>query len=387
MFLTEYQAQLQYCLAQAAVLLGGPAQPLWIEWAIEVSIKRLLKLEVRRGLGREPPVLELDRSKRGHWLVAGMELHRWDTPEGSVRVVKVAVPCGVPGLEDLWAVRSSDYRRFYRFLRRRLRAGAEQGPPVMPDHQRQQLWENTVGFLRRGAAEMARYGVTPRRGVLLLGEPGNGKTMACRWLAAEARRCGLEWRSISPEMYEDARAERQVPALFRLPSPGIVLFDDFDTALLDRRENQQDQKLFTFLAELDGLEQKTGIVYLFASNAALGDLDPAMCRPGRIDVVVQFPRPSAGLRRQLISRHWHRDLLTGTDVQTVVRQTDGLSFAEIEELRKLLVIHHLETGRWDWPRARAALRQRNQDQRASAPIGFGRGANGKDDHAAEPALR
>jgi hypothetical protein len=382
MFLADYQAELEYCLAQAGRLLGGRAQPVWLEWELEVSLQRLLKLEARRGLGREPPVLQLQRSKRGHSLVAGMERFRWDTREGTVRLVKVIVPCCGGTLDDFWAVRASDYRRFYRLLRREIRARGEQGPPVMSDEKRQRLWENTIGFLRCGSAEMARYGVTPRRGVLLLGEPGNGKTMACRWLAAEARRNALEWKSISAEMYEDARIERSVPALFQLASPGIVLFDDFDAALLDRQAHAENEKHATFLAELDGLEQKTGIVYLFTSNAALKDLDPAIRRPGRIDVVVQFAKPEASLRRRLISERWHPELSAGVDVETVVAETDGLSFAEIEELKKLLVIRRVETGRWDWSWARAALEQRNQDHRPAGPIGFQRGANGQGDRAA-----
>lgn len=382
MFLAEYQAELEYCLAQAAGLLGGPAQPVWLEWELEESLEKLLKLEARRGLGREPAVLRLERTKRGHALGAGMERYRWDTEEGTVRIVKVVVPCGDCALVDFWAVRSSDYRRFYRFLRREIRGRHEQGPPVMPEAERQRLWENTIGFLRRGGPEMARYGVTPRRGVLLLGEPGNGKTMACRWLAAEARRNGLEWKNITAEMYEDARIEREVPSLFRLPSPGIVLFDDLDAALLDRKLHDQGEKHATFLAELDGLEQKTGIVYLFTSNAALDELDPAIRRPGRIDVIVQFSKPDAGLRRRLISERWHPDLRAGIEVEGVVGQTEGLSFAEIEELKKLLVIRRVETGRWDWPWARAALRQRDRDHRARRPIGFHRGPNGQGDRAA-----
>lgn len=386
MFLADYQAELEYCLARAGRLLGGAALPVWLEWELEVSLQRLLKLEARRGLGREPPVLQFQRSKRGHALAAGMERFRWDTQEGTVRIVKVIVPCCGGTLDDFWAVRTSDYRRFYRLLRREIRARQEQGPPVMKNAERQRLWENTIGFLRRGSAEMARYGVAPRRGVLLLGEPGNGKTMACRWLAAQARRSGLEWKSISAELYEDARIERRVPALFQLSSPGIVLFDDFDTALLDRQAHGDDQKHATFLAELDGLDQKTGIVYLFTSNAALRELDPAIRRPGRIDVIVQFAKPDAKLRRRLIAERWHPELLAGTDVEAVVHQTDGLSFAEIEELKKLLVIHHVETGRWDWPWARAAFGQRNRDHRGSGPIGFHRSPNGQNNRTAQPVL-
>ncbi len=71
----------------------------------------------------------------------------------------------------------------------------------------------------------------------------------------------------------------------------------------------------------------------------------------------------------------------------VVEGTAGLSFAEIEELKKLLVIRHVETGCWEWPRARAALGQRNRDQRAGGPIGFHLDANGNGDRTAHPLPR
>jgi hypothetical protein len=118
------------------------------------------------------------------------------------------------------------------------------------------------------------------------------------------------------------------------------------------------------------------------SNAALKELDPAIRRPGRIDVIVQFAKPDAKLRRRLIAERWHPDLRAGIEVESVVSQTEGLSFAEIEELKKLLVIRQVETGRWDWPWARVALRQRDRDHRARRPIGFHRGANGQGDRTA-----
>ena len=86
--------------------------------------------------------------------------------------------------------------------------------------------------LQRSEMALERFGVATRRGVLLLGDPGNGKTMACRWLFSQCCRSGLEWSNVTAAMYEDARAEREVPGLFRLDGPGIILFDDFENRVL-----------------------------------------------------------------------------------------------------------------------------------------------------------
>lgn len=381
MFVSNYQTELQHSLARAAKLLQGPALPLWLEWELEQSLRQKLTLELRSGLDREPAVMQWTRGTRGHELVTGMERYRWQTAEGTVRVVRVAMPCGHGAPNDFWAVRAADYRRFYRFVRRHVRRQTAQQAPVMAADQQKRLWDNTVGFLRRGDGLLARYGVLPKRGVLLLGEPGNGKTMACRWLAAECRRRALEWRSVTAEMYEEARADREVPTLFQLDSPGVILFDDFDAALRNREEHREADKQATFLAELDGVDRKTGVVYLFTSNAKLDQIDPAMRRPGRLDVIVHFPRPEAALRHRVIAQRWHADILAAIDLQRIVAETDGYSFAEIEEARKLLVLHHLDTGRWEWDEVGRAMRDRRRACTTRRVIGFSAVVAGNGDHA------
>lgn len=373
--ITAYQSELEYCLAQAAEILGGPAEPVWLNWELEGTLVDQAKLEARRGFGRRPPLFHFDSTKRGHELAIGVERYRWPTAEGTLRLAKVVPPCGCR-VPDFWAVPRDDFRRFYRLLRRETRA-RQSAPPVMHEADRKRLWDNTVGFLRCGQEELRRYGVTPKRGLLLLGEPGNGKTMACRWLAGECRRRGLEWKNVTTAMYDEARSAGELSDLFELDSPGIILFDDFDDPLRTRDHSLEVDRHSTFLGELDGMHQKTGVVFLFTSNAKLDELDPAMCRPGRLDVVIHFPRPDALLRRLLVETRWHADLLAGIDLEKVVADTQGYSFAEIEESKKLLVLHHAETRRWDWPWVHQAMQSRRTAQQAKRPIGFGAGMNGK----------
>jgi len=366
---TQYQTELDYCLAQAARLLGGPARPLRLERSVQSLVLRQFRLESRHGLGHEPAMLFVDRSHRGHELDVGLECYRWQTARGVLRVVRVSFFYDAP-LTDFWAVRDTDYRRFYRAIREEIRRRDSDQAPIMPEAELQRLWDHTVGFLRRAPAQLARFGVAPKRGVLLLGEPGNGKTMACRWLAAQCRRRGLEWKNVTVEIYDAARRDNEVPELFQLTSPGIILFDDFDSALLDRRTTSDPHKQSTFLTELDGVQQQSGVVYVFTSNAGVGDLDPAIRRPGRLDVILHFARPEATQRRQLITQRWHADLVGAIDVERVVADTDGFSFAELEEAKKLLVLRYLDTGRWDWTAVEATLRCGPRQPRAARPIGF-----------------
>jgi cell division protease FtsH len=167
---------------------------------------------------------------------------------------------------------------------------------------------------------------------------------------------------VSAERYERARSMGTSEDLFTLSQPGIVLFDDFDLAVRDREQFGATSHHSTFLGELDGLRVREGVVFLFTTNAALSDLDPAFLRPGRIDVVAHFPCPDAELRRRFVLERWQADICEALDFDAVVADTAGLSFAEMEGLRTHLVLQFLVGQQWDWSRAMRSFRE---DQRRS----------------------
>jgi ATP-dependent 26S proteasome regulatory subunit len=110
---------------------------------------------------------------------------------------------------------------------------------------------------------------------------------------------------------------------------------------------------------------------VFATNLAPQLIDRAFLRPGRIDAVLPFPKPDAGLRRQLIDR-WHPDVLAGIDATRAVAETDGTSFAEVEELNNLKVLRYVEAGVWDWDWATAEFRAVREEAvvTRTRPVGF-----------------
>jgi hypothetical protein len=309
-------------------------------------------------------------------LEVGLERFRIRPPGPPIRIVRVIAPRAfrqMDSLYEFWAVAAGDIRRFYRFLRHAMRLAQHNAPPIMPEAERARLWDHTIGFLRRGCEILRKFGVAQKRGVLLLGEPGNGKTMACRWLRSQCGRHGLDWRSVTAEEYESKRNDAEAHELFELERPGIVCFDDMDVALRDRDKFGETRDHSTFLGALDGLELRQGIVFIFTSNARLADLDPAFCRPGRIDLILSFMRPDSQQRARLIRESWHPEIALHIAIQEVVRQTDGLSFAEIEETKRLLVLDHLKSGQWDWPRAWKEFQSGREDRKDKGTIGFARG--------------
>jgi hypothetical protein len=257
-------------------------------------------------------------------------------------------------LGNFAVVDRKDYRRLYRIALRCRRDAEPPSPaPVLPPEQAEALWHNTIGYLdRTNLRRIKEYGGRARRGVLLTGAPGNGKTMACRWIWEECRRRRWDWRLVTPDTYQQARrnqcnAQEAVQELFRVGRRGVVFFDDMDLALRDRNTVHETEDQAIFLSAMDGISVTEGVVYVFTTNCPLELIDPAFKRPGRLDVVLHFKAPDAALRRRLAER-WHPDLRRHLDVNAVVASTDGYSFAEIEELKNLLILHFTDSQTWDW---------------------------------------
>jgi hypothetical protein len=374
MSLAQHQADHRKCLRIASQLLGAPALALALSYELEQVLMRHARLEGRCGTGEEHPLMRFEDDRRGHALAAGAERYRLQIDDRTVRVVRVLAPhacdfCDT--LYEFWAVAASDYRALYRFLRGSVRRQQRHRAPIIPPEHQQRLWDNTIGFLRHGYQRLKEFGVPQKRGVLLLGEPGNGKTMACRWLRSECNRHGLDWRNVSAEAFESARRNGEAHELFELGTAGIVFFDDVDMALRQRGQFEQAAEQSTFLAGLDGLDASCGVVYLFTTNARWEDLDSAFRRPGRIDLVLHFGRPDVSLRRRLILS-WDRRLVASLDLERVLVQTDGLTFAEMEEIKKLMVLHYLEHDEFDWQAAHDAFRSGRCSGEPRSRIGFHR---------------
>ena len=369
MSLFEYEHDYARCLELAGELLGEPARPLNFDWGMRRLIDRRLRLEVRRGIAVARALVCFNSGPCGHDLQFGLERYRCVLDGYTFRLVNIVAPFGDYESHAFWVVPESQYLRLYRSLRRRVRRELLQPPPIMSEAERRRLWDNTIGFLRHGCELLARFGVPQKRGVLLLGEPGNGKTMACRWLRAECCRLGFAWRSVSAEEFEGARSQAQAHELFELEQPGIVFFDDVDMAVRDRNQFGQTGDHSTFLGGLDGLESHRGVVYLFTSNAEQTSLDPAFLRPGRIDVVMKFARPDAILRRRLVEG-WNSEITCNFDIDRLVDETEGCSFAEVDEIKKLLVLGFVDGGRWDLLAALSAFRSGRGAAAKRGAIGF-----------------
>lgn len=381
--LQQYAADHRFLLEHAA-RAAGFAQPVAIQ--LDEFYAPLLRAARRRELLPIDGVLIRDWDPNGRGLYPGVKLGMRLYEIEGVRFVRVCFHHGDNAIcwgMDFVAVDQKDYRKLYRLaLRCRRDDEPPSLPPVLPGEQLDLLWKNTIGYLEGTNLERIKaYGGRPKRGILLTGAPGNGKTMACRWIWEACRQRRWEYRLVTPDNYRTARAHDTVESLFSVEKRGIVFFDDMDLALRDRDKVAETEDQAVFLSAMDGISIKEGVVFVFTTNCSLDLIDRAFKRPGRLDLVLHFKPPDAELRRRLIER-WHDDIRSGIDIDRAVASSDGFSFAEIEELKNLLVMHYMDVAKWDWSWAlkQFAINRAELAPKQTRHVGFGNHSRkGKED--------
>jgi len=207
------------------------------------------------------------------------------------------------------------------------------------DESREELVD-IVTFLK-DSAMYQRMGARMPRGVLLVGDPGTGKTLLAKAIAGEA---GVPFFSTSGsefvEVFVGVGASR-VRSLFknaRSKAPCIIFIDEIDAAGRKRHgsggggEMEQDQTLNQLLVEMDGFAASEGVVVLAATNR-VDVLDPALTRPGRFDRRVNVLRPDVKGRLAILEVHVKgRRLAPGVNLMDVAKSTPGLVGADLANI-------------------------------------------------------
>src|SRR4030088_178275 len=197
-----------------------------------------------------------------------------------------------------------------------------------------------VDFLR-DPAKFQKLGGRIPKGVLMVGNPGTGKTLLSRAIAGEAK---VPFFSISGfdcvEMFVGGGAAR-VRDMFdqaKKHAPCIVFIDEIDAvgrqrgAGLGGGNDEREQTLNQLLVEMDGFEGTTGVIVIAATNRP-DVLDPALLRPGRFDRQVVVPLPDIRGREEILKVHMRKVPLS-TDVKPdiIARGTPGFSGADLANL-------------------------------------------------------
>lgn len=279
------------------------------------------------------------------------------------------------------------YQKFVEKGRHFLQGKVIDGKGMLLPNAQQVDWEEIVldpailGLVKRSVldcvsqrATFRRNGIPLRRGILLYGPPGNGKTMIGKALARAAR---TTFVYVTAGDVPDPWRMRFIFDLARRLCPAIVFFEDLDL-YASHRDYGPTTVLGELLAQMDGLAENDGLVVMATTND-LSAIEPALKdRPSRFDLAIEIPIPSDALREKLLTkylaRHGSAEL-----IQKAAAQSAGASGAQLKEIALFSIHNAIIAGRLD----ESGIAQPNETDldraiermlgKRSRPIGFGAG--------------
>ena len=156
--------------------------------------------------------------------------------------------------------------------------------------------------------EYTEKGIRQTKGIILEGNPGNGKTLFAKALAEEAKVNFIATKGADFQSAMMSMGAAKIKTLFkkaRKHKPCIIFIDEFD-GIGERRnyagtgvDKENNRIITTMLNEMDGFDTKDGILVIAATNS-YSSLDPALIRPGRFDLKYNIPNPDLNTRIKLI---------------------------------------------------------------------------------------
>ncbi len=200
--------------------------------------------------------------------------------------------------------------------------------------------QEIVEFLKN-PKKFTEIGAKIPKGVLLVGNPGTGKTLFAKAVAGEG---GVPFFSITGsdfvEMFVGVGASR-VRDLFdkaKKNKPSIVFIDEIDAVGRQRgtglgsQNDEREQTLNQLLTEMDGFENNEGVIVMAATNRA-DVLDPALTRPGRFDRQIYIHMPDVKGREEILRVHAkNKPIDSDVDFTALARLTAGFSGADLANL-------------------------------------------------------
>jgi len=180
----------------------------------------------------------------------------------------------------------------------------------------------------------------PPKGIILYGVPGTGKTLLAKAAATESEANFISLKG--PEILSKwvGEAEQGIREIFkkaRQSAPCIVFLDEIDALAPVRSSSGTDsgvmeRVLSQLLTEIDGIEELRGVLILAATNR-FDMIDPAILRPGRLEIHLELPVPDKQSRKEILNIHIRKKPLhSDVSIEWLVQETEGLVGADLESI-------------------------------------------------------
>jgi ATPase family associated with various cellular activities (AAA) len=219
---------------------------------------------------------------------------------------------------------------------------------ILPPDLLDRIERQVVGVARQ-VSWLRASGQHLKRGVLLHGPPGTGKTHTVRYLLGQMP-------GVTVVVLTGAALNRIAAAcsVARALQPSMVVIEDVDL-IAEQRDSRAGQHplLFQLLNEMDGLGEDADVTFVLTTNRA-DLLEPALAqRPGRVDHAAELPLPDADARRRLIRLYQHALVLDLAGPAAVIARTEGVTASFLKELLRRAAMYAAEDAAGQRPGAEA----------------------------------
>lgn len=198
----------------------------------------------------------------------------------------------------------------------------------------ERIEDHLVGVARH-RSRLQASGQHLKRGLLLYGAPGTGKTHTVRYLLSQLS-------DVTAVILSGAAlgAISSACSIARALQPALVIVEDVDLIAQDRGDSPHERPLlFTLLNELDGLGEDVDVAFVLTTNR-VDMLEPALAmRPGRVDQAVELPVPDADARRRLLQLYGADLRMQVADYSPVIERTAGVTASFLKELVRRAALH------------------------------------------------
>lgn len=205
-------------------------------------------------------------------------------------------------------------------------------PKIQPDQMimdagtRKLIDHAAIDFFNRRKS-LQKYGIPMRRGILMFGPPGTGKTYTSRFIAEQ-----LDGVVTFVVTGKNLQYFGSIANIARMYQPCVLILEDVDLMFQQRNQQTNATVLGEFLEKLDGFHNQDQILYLMSTN----DIDriegAVKDRPGRISQIIHMPAPDRAVRTAFLNSYMKHYGVSCSYLEEVVQKTEGTSQAFLKEL-------------------------------------------------------